>query len=264
MEHGGFSMLRSRVVAVLAVAVSAAVVAPAYSATPFQSSAKRARHRHAVPTFFHVGPAFGTIGAPGLGDPFFPLAGNGGYDVSHYWLQLAYDPGTTVLDGTATITAAARQTLTRFDLDLRGFSIGSLKVDGRPASFSRSGQELQITPASALRSGHQFTVTVRYSGASGRPYTPDDLALSRAQYRDIYALTRINSGRAAAYSRLDFGIEHSRSSYHRMMTWHIGLEKAFGTTNFYSNAWLPRCPKCGVLEQDQMPRFPDGGVRLSF
>ena len=30
-------------------------------------------------------------GAPGLGDPFFPLAGNGGYDVRHYALDLEYE-----------------------------------------------------------------------------------------------------------------------------------------------------------------------------
>ena len=27
-------------------------------------------------------------GSPGLGDPFFPLGGNGGYDVGHYALTL--------------------------------------------------------------------------------------------------------------------------------------------------------------------------------
>jgi hypothetical protein len=112
--------------------------------------------------------------------------------------------------------------------------------------------------------GRGVAATVRYSGASGRPYTPDNLALSRAQDRDVYDLMAINSARSAAYSRLDFRIEHSSLFYRRTMTWHIGLENALGTTNFYSNAWRPRCPKCGVLEQDQMPRFPDGGLRMSF
>ncbi len=32
-------------------------------------------------------------GAPGSGDPYFPLAGNGGYDVAHYGLRLVYSPG---------------------------------------------------------------------------------------------------------------------------------------------------------------------------
>ena len=31
------------------------------------------------------------FGSPGLGDPFFQLAGNGGYDVAHYGLALDYD-----------------------------------------------------------------------------------------------------------------------------------------------------------------------------
>jgi hypothetical protein len=30
-----------------------------------------------------------TPGSPGVGDPFFPLAGNGGYDVSNYNLALS-------------------------------------------------------------------------------------------------------------------------------------------------------------------------------
>jgi hypothetical protein len=112
--------------------------------------------------------------------------------------------------------------------------------------------------------GKRVSATVRYSGASGRPYTPDNLALSTSQDRDVYDLTRINSMRSAAYSRLDFRVEHSNFIYRGMLTWYIGLENALGTTNFYSNAWRPRCPKCGALEQDQMPRFPDGGIRMVF
>ena len=83
-----------------------------------------------------------TPGSPGLGDPFFPLAGNGGYDVSHYGLNLSYEPSTNQLTGTATIDATATQDLSRFDLDLRGFTISQLEVDGRAATFTRDGQEL--------------------------------------------------------------------------------------------------------------------------
>ena len=38
-------------------------------------------------------------GAPGAGDPYFPLDGNGGYDVRHYLLEVKYDPDTDVLRG---------------------------------------------------------------------------------------------------------------------------------------------------------------------
>ena len=48
-----------------------------------------------------------TPGSAGLGDPFFPNAGNGGYDVGNYDLKLAYDPGTDVLVGQAVVTALA-------------------------------------------------------------------------------------------------------------------------------------------------------------
>src|ERR671911_3114145 len=37
-----------------------------------------------------------SVGSPGLGDEYFPLAGNGGYDVGHYVLRLDYDPATDV------------------------------------------------------------------------------------------------------------------------------------------------------------------------
>jgi hypothetical protein len=36
-------------------------------------------------------------GAPGVGDPYFPLYGNGGYQVNHYDLSVRYDPATDEL-----------------------------------------------------------------------------------------------------------------------------------------------------------------------
>lgn len=112
--------------------------------------------------------------------------------------------------------------------------------------------------------GRNTISTVRYGTASGRPFTPDNLNLSFAQNRGVYDLGKINSLRSAPYSRLDFRVEHSSKAYRGIATWHIDLQNALGTSNFYSNQWRPRCPKCGVLEQDQMPRFPYGGVQYQF
>ncbi|WP_260705144.1 TonB-dependent receptor plug domain-containing protein [Edaphobacter flagellatus] len=114
------------------------------------------------------------------------------------------------------------------------------------------------------RLGRGTSFTMRYSVASGRPYTPDNLPLSFAQNRDVYDLTRINAVRAATYSRLDFRLSHSYVFDRRALTWHAGLVNALGTTNFYSNQWRPRCPTCGVLEQGQMPLLPDAGIQYSF
>ncbi len=112
-------------------------------------------------------------GSSGVGDPFFPLAGNGGYDVSNYSLRLDYDPATRQLDGTATISATATLDLSSFDLDLRGFDISQLSVNDHAASFTRDGQELVITPHPRLDAGDAFTVVVDYAGVPAVVTDPD-------------------------------------------------------------------------------------------
>jgi aminopeptidase N len=103
-------------------------------------------------------------GAPGVGDEYFPLYGNGGYDVKHYLLMVSYDPATDRLVGVATISARATQNLSRFNLDFVGLTVRSIKVNGRSASWSRTDHELMVTPKHGLRKGRKFTVVVRYDG----------------------------------------------------------------------------------------------------
>jgi aminopeptidase N len=105
-----------------------------------------------------------TPGANGIGDPYFPLEGNGGYDAQHYTLDLSYDPTTKRLDGTATMTARATQNLSRFDLDLQQLDVSKVTVNGHRASFTRDGQELVITPRDGLRKYSRFDVAVTYGG----------------------------------------------------------------------------------------------------
>jgi hypothetical protein len=112
--------------------------------------------------------------------------------------------------------------------------------------------------------GKGWTASFRYSGSTGKPYTPDNMALSSAQNRDVYDLGQMNSLRAPMYSRLDFRAEWTHRMGRGSMMVHVGLDNALGTSNFYSNEWMVNCPNCGTLEQKQMPRFPDGGVRYSY
>ncbi|MFJ6611666.1 M1 family metallopeptidase [Streptomyces sp. NPDC091289] len=111
----------------------------------------------------------GTPGAVGLRDPYFPGLGNGGYDVTHYGLELDVDPAAGHLRGTATITARATQDLSAFHLDLAGLDVESATVEGRPAAVNRAGKELTIRPGAAvedrLRKGRTFTTVVRYAGS---------------------------------------------------------------------------------------------------
>src|SRR5829696_4005084 len=122
-----------------------------------------------------AGAATFTPGSPGLGDPFFPLAGNGGYDVRDYALTLDYEPSANLLEASATISARATQNLSRFDLDLRGFAISRLTVDGKPASWTRDGQELVISPPSGIPSGRAFAVVVDYAGTPSVITDPDGM-----------------------------------------------------------------------------------------
>ena len=105
-----------------------------------------------------------TPGAPGLGDPYFPREGNGGYDVQHYDLDLTYLPDSRHLGGANTITAVATQNLSRFDLDLKNFHVNGVRVNGAKASFTREDQELIITPQKGLPEGKPFVVKVSYAG----------------------------------------------------------------------------------------------------
>ncbi|MFD9248657.1 M1 family metallopeptidase [Streptomyces bottropensis] len=117
--------------------------------------------------------AAGQAGTPGVGDPYFPLAGNGGYHVTHYGLTLGYDTTSRHLTGRAVLTARATQHLSRFDLDLKGLKITGLTVDRARAAYKRGGQELVITPRRALRKGQTFRVTVTYQGKPGPVTDPD-------------------------------------------------------------------------------------------
>ena len=114
-------------------------------------------------------------GAQGAGDPYFPLSGNGGFDVSHYGLDIGYVPSTGQLDGHAVITATATQSLSRFDLDLSGLTVSAVTVNGRRAAFSRpaGSQELVITPSLWLRPNARFIVDVRYGGVPQYVTDPD-------------------------------------------------------------------------------------------
>ncbi len=106
----------------------------------------------------------GRPGASGVGDPYFPLDGNGGYDVSHYGLKLDYSPDTDVLRGVATIKARATQNLSSFNLDLVGLEVESVKVGRKAAQWSRDEHELTITPAEGIRRLSQFEAVITYFG----------------------------------------------------------------------------------------------------
>ena len=102
-------------------------------------------------------------GAAGLGDPIFPLDGNGGYEVSRYTLDFDWQAPKTPFEASTTIKATATQALSRFNLDFAGNTLHTVTVNGLPAAAVRDGDELVITPLAALAKGKAFTVKVTYT-----------------------------------------------------------------------------------------------------
>ncbi len=59
-------------------------------------------------------------------------------------------------------------------MDLRGYEISELEVNGRDARFERDGQELTVIPRHGLIRGLRFLVVVEYSGQPEAVVDPDD------------------------------------------------------------------------------------------
>ncbi|MEU4646336.1 M1 family metallopeptidase [Nocardia fluminea] len=107
----------------------------------------------------------GLIGAPGLGDPYYPLDGNGGYDVTHYDVSIDYEPGEHYLRGTARVDGRVTQPLAQFNLDYSGPEVLMVTVNGQPAGFAHDGaHELVVTPLLPLPPGLAMRIIVDYAG----------------------------------------------------------------------------------------------------
>ncbi|MDZ7675186.1 MAG: M1 family metallopeptidase [Acidimicrobiales bacterium] len=107
----------------------------------------------------------GVAGADGVGDPYYPQLGNGGYDVAGYDLLIDWDADAATIDATATIELTPDEALDTFNLDLVGLAVDGVTVDGADAPFERAGRELTIDPEPVLLAGEAVSVVVDYGGA---------------------------------------------------------------------------------------------------
>lgn len=107
-------------------------------------------------------------GSAGIGDPYWPLDGNGGIDVRHYDIRNAYTLGTGRLTGSTTVTLRATQDLSRFRLDFL-LPVTGVTVDGLTAQHEKPDpHELLVVPTLPLRRGQVVDVRVSYDGFPGR------------------------------------------------------------------------------------------------
>jgi len=127
---------------------------------------------------------------------------------------------------------------------------------------------------------HGIQISVRNTYATGRPYTPFNIASSREQSRGIYDLTKVNALRGPFYNRLDIDLNRDFRIGRGYMNVHAGVENALNRQNFLGLVWesfcnpRPGATACGLTpnfspgvpesELTQMPAFPSGGVRYRF
>lgn len=131
-----------------------------------------------------------------------------------------------------------------------------------------------------IRLSKGIELSVRDSYATGRPYTPFNLVLSREQERGIYDLTQINARRAQDYNRVDADINRSYHLGKGVMKVNIGAENVLNRKNFLGYAWLDSCnpkstatacagqslvaPGVPEVEFHQMMIFPSAWAHYQF
>jgi aminopeptidase N len=132
------------------------------------------RLKHLLPSLLLAGLLAAPLARAADGaEPFFPRAGNRGYDVSSYTVRLRYAPASGRVRATATIAATAQQGLMGFSLDLYGLHVSRVTVDGEAASFHRGRGKLRVEAARRIPAGTSFEVLVAYDGRPRRVIDPD-------------------------------------------------------------------------------------------
>ncbi len=99
-----------------------------------------------------------------IGDSYYTVLGNSGYDVLHYTIDLDVNVAANTIAGTTTIEARALEDLPRFHLDLAGLDVDAITVNDVAAEWAREPHELIIMPAQPLPANETFTVSVTYGG----------------------------------------------------------------------------------------------------
>jgi hypothetical protein len=139
----------------------------------------------------------------------------------------------------------------------------------RPGNFDLP---VVLNTLATLQLPMAIQLSLRNTFASGRPYTPFNLAASEQQDRGIYDLTQINALRGPVYNRMDF--QFSRNFHLRKNQFFLqaGLENAFDRHNFLGYAWMDHCSTSAscvkrfgpYVEVTQMPLFPSFSAKYVF
>ena len=104
--------------------------------------------------------------------------------------------------------------------------------------------------------------SARLSFLSGRPFTPYDQAVSTAQRRGVYDLTRVNAERAPDYARVDVRVDRTFSVGGQPLNLFVGVQNVTNRRNFASYSWNRRTNAQQFGEQQGI--FPIVGFDWRF
>jgi hypothetical protein len=134
-------------------------------------------------------------------------------------------------------------------------------LDGvlRPGSFD---YPFVFNLLGGYRLSPAWEVSARLSLLSGRPFTPYDQAVSTAQRRGVYDLTRVNAERAPDYGRVDIRVDRTFSVGGQPLNVFVGVQNVTNRRNFASYTWNRRTNSQQFGEQQGI--FPILGFDWRF
>ena len=112
------------------------------------------------------------VSAAPTAEPFFPRAGNKGYDVLSYEVRLTYNPRSRRVVASTAIVALATGDLSRFSFDFFGPEIDEVDMAEGSFFYRRPGK-LWVVPETGIERGSRFRTVVRYSGVPPKIVDPD-------------------------------------------------------------------------------------------
>lgn len=134
-------------------------------------------------------------------------------------------------------------------------------LDGllRPGSFD---YPRVFSAVGGYRLTKKWELSARAAYLSGRPYTPFDVANSRAQNRGIYDLARVNAERLPDYLRLDLRVDRTFWIRDKPLLIFIGAQNVTNRKNVARYSWNRRTGD--IQTGDQLGTFPLIGGEYRF
>jgi len=107
-----------------------------------------------------------------------------------------------------------------------------------------------------------WELSARLSFLSGRPFTPYDQAVSTAERRGVYDLTRVNAERAPDYGRVDIRVDRTFNVNGQPLNLFFGVQNVTNRRNFANYNWNRRTNAQQFGEQQGI--FPIIGLDWRF